>query len=57
MTPEYELRQCVRCECKWIEDCPAIEVELGGKPVLPSGCWRRELIKLTAKPHNESSNK
>jgi hypothetical protein len=57
MIPEYELRQCVRCECKWIEDCPAVEVELGGKPVLPSGCWRRELIKLTAKPHNESSNK
>ena len=52
--PIFELRVCVRCEVKWIEDCPAIEVEVGGKPVLPAGCWRRELIKLEPKPHDKS---
>ena len=52
-SPEFELRVCVRCEVKWIEDCPEIEVELEGKPVLPKGCWRREFVKLTAKPHND----
>jgi hypothetical protein len=57
MKPEYELRKCVRCEVRYIEDCPYVEVDLEGKPKLPKYCYREDLVKLTPKPHNlEQSN-
>lgn len=52
----YEFRDCVRCECKWIEDCPHIIVELGGKVKLPIDCWREDRVKIEPKPHNKVSN-
>jgi hypothetical protein len=50
---EFELRKCVHCEVKYIEDAECIDVEIGGKPVLPEGCWRKDLIRVTPKPHND----
>jgi hypothetical protein len=49
--PEFELRQCVRCEIRWIEDCPYAEVDIEGKPKLPKYCYRVDLVKITPKPH------
>ena len=52
MKPYFELSRCVRCEAKYIEDCPKVIIELGtGKPLLPEGCWRIEQIKTTQKLH------
>lgn len=54
MIQPVKLIDCVNCEVKYIEDCKYIEVAIGGKPVLPARCWRREWIKLTAKPHDHT---
>jgi hypothetical protein len=51
---EYELRKCVRCEVHYIEDCPYAGVDVTGKPEVPEGCWKPDLIKMTRKPHNET---
>ena len=48
----FEWRECVRCECKFIEDCSHVVVELGGKNSIPNYCWRKDLIKEGPKPHN-----
>lgn len=52
-----EYRECVQCEAKYIEDCPHVVVILGGKNQIPEDCWREDLIKLTAKPHNDEGTK
>jgi hypothetical protein len=54
---EYEWRDCVQCECSYIEDCKHVNVELGGNPVLPDMCWRKDFIKLTPKPHHPDDNR
>lgn len=48
---EYSFRACMRCEIHYIEDCPFIEVCIGGKNELPTACWREELVMKTQKPH------
>jgi hypothetical protein len=56
MKLEFEWRECVLCEAKYIEDCKHIDVAIGGKPELPKSCWRIESIKNIPRPHDKSSN-
>lgn len=54
MKQEFEWRECVLCEAKYIEDCKHIDVAIGGKPELPKSCWRIESIKNIPKPHESN---
>jgi hypothetical protein len=56
MKPEFEFRKCVHCDAHYIEECPQIEVVIGGKPELPEGCWRRDKVELKAKSHKKKSD-
>lgn len=42
--PDFELRICVRCECRKVEDCPALKDNGGTETKIPAGCWRLEII-------------
>ncbi len=53
MKPEYEWRECVTCEAKYIEDCKHQEVDIGGVKKLPDYCFRRDLIKIEPKSHKQ----
>ena len=49
-------KKCQSCKVYYIEDCPHLEVVIGGKNELPIDCWREDLVKKTAKPHLKNTN-
>jgi hypothetical protein len=51
MRPDYEWRECVSCEAKYIEECKHQEVGIGGIHKLPDYCYREDLVRDKPKPH------
>ncbi len=54
MKPEYEWRDCVHCEVKYIEDCKHQDVDLNGKRKLPDYCFRKDLVRDEPNPHKQN---